>query len=133
MRIVELPLPVRGTREFGESRIASSIPRYAFRSLQIMLRAFIAYRPFTFFAGLSTLFFGAGFALLGFLLVHYLSHGTFSPHIWAGFVGGSFAFLGFLVVILGILGDLLVRQRLNQEETLFFLKRQAYSERPGPL
>jgi glycosyltransferase involved in cell wall biosynthesis len=133
MRIVELPLPVRGTREFGESRIAASLPRYAFRSLQIMLRAFIAYRPFTFFASLSTLFFGAGFGLLGFLLVHYLSRGTFSPHIWAGFVGGSFAFLGFLVVILGILGDLLVRQRLNQEETLFFLKRQAYSERPGPL
>ena len=30
---------LQGVREFGESKIASSIPRYAIRSLQIMLRA----------------------------------------------------------------------------------------------
>ena len=126
LEIVELPVRVRGVREFGESRVASSIPRYAFRSLQIMMRAFISYRPFSFFAALASFFLAFGLALLGFLLVHYLGSGSFSPHIWAGFVGGSFCFLGTSTLVIALVGDMLVRQRLNQEEVLYYLKRDLY-------
>jgi glycosyltransferase involved in cell wall biosynthesis len=126
LEIVELPVQVEGVRRFGASRVASSIPRYAFRSLQIMLRAFISYRPFSFFAALAGLFLAIGLALLGFLLAHYLSSGAFSPHIWAGFVGGSFCFLGTSTLVIAVMGDMLVRQRLNQEEVLYFLKRDLY-------
>jgi glycosyltransferase involved in cell wall biosynthesis len=123
MSIREIPLPVRGSREFGESRMASSIPRYAWRSLQIMVRAFIAYRPFTFFASIAAGFFVGGLALLGFLLWHYIQTGAFSPHRWAGFVGGALSFVGLITLVLGILGDLLVRLRRNQEEILYFLRQ----------
>ena len=126
LEIVELPVKVEGVRRFGTSRVASSIPRYAFRSLQIMLRAFISYRPFSFFAILAGLFLAVGFSLLGFLLAHYLDSGAFSPHIWAGFVGGSFCFLGTSTLVIALVGDMLVRQRLNQEEVLYFLKRELY-------
>ena len=126
LEIVELPVRVEGVRRFGTSRVASSIPRYAFRSLQIMLRAFISYRPFSFFAILAGLFLAIGFSLLGFLLAHYLDSGAFSPHIWAGFVGGSFCFLGTSTLVIALVGDMLVRQRLNQEEVLYFLKRELY-------
>ena len=129
LEIVELPVRVEGVRRYGSSRVASSLPRYAFRSLQIMLRAFISYRPFSFFAILAGLFLAIGFSLLGFLLAHYLQTGAFSPHIWAGFVGGSFCFLGTSTLIIALVGDMLVRQRLNQEEVLYFLKREMY--RPG--
>jgi len=122
MAIREIPLPVRGTREFGESRIASSIPRYAWRSLQIMARAFIAYRPFTFFAVLALVLLAAGSGLLAFLLVHYIRSGAFSPHIWAGFVGGGLGLTGLITLALGVLGDMLVRLRVNQEEILYTLK-----------
>ena len=64
-----------------------------------------------------------GVALLGFLGMHYLETGAFSPHIWAGFVGGSFSFFGFTTLITGLIGDMLVRMRLNQEEILYQLKR----------
>jgi glycosyltransferase involved in cell wall biosynthesis len=126
MSIREIALPVRGTREFGESRIASSIPRYAWRSLQIMMRAFIAYRPFTFFAALAALLLAAGSGLLGFLLLHYLRAGAFSPHIWAGFVGGGLGLTGLVTLALGVLGDMLVRLRVNQEEILYVLKRREH-------
>ena len=129
LEIVELPVRVRGVRQFGESRIASSIPRYAFRSLQIMMRAFISYRPFSFFATVASFFLAFGLALLGFLLAHYLGSGSFSPHIWAGFVGGSFCFLGTSTLVIALVGDMLVRQRLNQEEVLYFLKRELYRRR----
>ena len=123
MTILEVPVKVRGVREFGTSRIASSIPRYAVRSLTIMLRAFISYRPFRFFASIAVVCFAIGFALLGFLGVHYLETGSFSPHIWSGFVGGSFCFLGLMTLVTGLIGDMLVRIRMNQETMLYYLKR----------
>ena len=121
--IVEVPVRVRGTREFGTSRIASSIPKYAWRSLKIMMRAFISYRPFSFFSVIAGVFGVAGFSLLVFLGLHYLETGAFSPHIWAGFVGGSFSFLGIFILVLGVVGDMLVRIRMNQEAILYRLKR----------
>lgn len=122
LRILEVPIKVRGTREFGTSRVAASIPRYAFRSLQIMLRTFVSYRPFQFFTAIASFFLVIGTALLLFLMTHYIKTGTFTPHIWAGFVGGSFGFLGVSTLITGIIGDMLVRMRMNQEEILYHLK-----------
>ncbi|HUP48272.1 MAG TPA: glycosyltransferase family 2 protein [Thermoanaerobaculia bacterium] len=128
LRIVEIPLAVRGTREFGTSRVASNLPRYAARSLAIMLRAFVSYRPLAFFAGVSSLFALAGFGLLAFLISHYLRTDAFSPHIWAGFVGGSLMFVSVLSLLMGILGDMLVRMRLNQEQLLYLEKRRTLDE-----
>jgi glycosyltransferase involved in cell wall biosynthesis len=128
LRIVEVPVPVRGTREFGESRMAASVVRYGVRSLQIMMRAFLSYRPFSFFAALSAAFFVPAVMLLGFLMVHYLSTGAFSPHIWSGFLGGSFAFVALLTLVIGFLGDMLVRVRMNQEHLLYFAKHARWVE-----
>jgi len=129
MNVVEIPVSVRGTREFGVSRVASNLPRYAFRSLQIMLRAFISYRPFVFFLGVSSLFAVPGLLLLVFLAAHYLRVGTFFPHIWAGFVGGSLSFMALSTVVLGLLGDMLVRIRMGQEDALYFLKSAEWQKR----
>ena len=122
LSILEIPVKVRGTREFGTSRIASSLPRYALRSLQIMLRAFISYRPFSFFLTIGSLFLATGFGFLAFLGLHYIQTGAFTPHIWSGFVGGSFTFLGISTLITGFIGDMLVRIRMNQENMLYHLK-----------
>ena len=123
LTILEVPVRVRGVREFGTSRVASSVSRYAALSLQIMLRAFISYRPFRLFFSLGCVFLAAGLGFLVFLGLHYLNVGAFTPHIWAGFVGGSFGFLGILTLIIGLIGDMLVRIRMNQENILYFLKR----------
>jgi hypothetical protein len=122
--IREVPVQVRGTREFGTSRVASSIPRYALRSLQIMLGAFISYRPLSFFASMASFFLLIGLGCLLFLGTHYLRTGAFTPHIWSGFVGGSFAFLGVITLVIGFVGHMLMRVRMNQEDILYFLKRE---------
>lgn len=126
--IVEIPVSVHGTRKYGESRIAASIPRYAARSFQIMLRAFISYRPFRFLSAIAGVFLLLGLSLLVFLAVHYLRTGSFTPHIWSGFVGGSFSFLGLSTLTLGIIGEVLVRIRMNQESVLYFLKRADWEQ-----
>ncbi len=122
LSILEIPVKVRGTREYGTSRVAASLPRYAWRSIQIMLRAFISYRPFVLFFTLSLLFGAMGLGLLVFLGIHYLQAGAFSPHKWAGFVGGSCVFLGISIFVTGLIGDMLVRIRMNQETILYYLK-----------
>ena len=122
LTILELPVKVRGVREFGTSRVASSIPRYAVRSLKIMMRAFISYRPLRLFFSIAAVFSVVGLGLLVFLGLHYIETGAFSPHIWAGFVGGSFCFLGFSTLVTGLIGDMLVRIRMNQENILYHLK-----------
>lgn len=126
MAIVEVPVRVRGTREFGNSRVASSLPRYAWRSLKIMLRAFISYRPFIFFSALAIAFLAVGLPLVTFLMIHYFRTGAFSPHIWAGFVGGSFCFLSLSTLVTGIVGDMLVRIRLTQEAILYRLRSDRF-------
>lgn len=123
LAIVEVPVRVRGTREYGTSRMASSIPRYALRTMQIILRAFISYRPLRFFSAMSIIFLVVGFCFLTFLGIHYLQTRAFSPHIWAGFVGGSFTFLGISTLITGLIGDMLVNIRMNQETILYYVKR----------
>ena len=122
LTILEVPVKVRGVREFGTSRVAASIPRYAFQSLKIMLRAFISYKPFRFFFAISATCLAIGLALLAFLTWHFLRTGKFSPHIWAGFVGGSFCFVGVSTLVTGLVGDMLVRIRLNQENMLYYMK-----------
>jgi hypothetical protein len=128
LTILEVPVAVRGVREFGTSRVAASIPRYAVRSLQIMLRAFISYRPFTLFTALAAISLVAGLGFLGFLGLHYWATGKFSPHIWSGFVGGSFTFFGLGTLVVGLIGDMLVRIRLNQENMLYVLRTAAWNK-----
>ena len=128
LRIVEVPVRVRGTREFGKSRVASNLLVYGLRSLQIMLRAFIAYRPFTLFLALALVFLIPAGALLAFLFVHYLRTGAFFPHIWAGFVGGSLGFVGLVTLIMGFVSELLVRLRINQEEILYHHRLALWKE-----
>jgi glycosyltransferase involved in cell wall biosynthesis len=128
LTILEVPVKVRGVRQFGTSRVAASIPRYAIQSLKIMLRAFISYRPFRFFFAISAACLLIGLGLLTFLTWHYFATGKFSPHIWAGFVGGSFCFIGVSTLVTGLIGDMLVRIRLNQENMLYHLKTLRLAE-----
>jgi glycosyltransferase involved in cell wall biosynthesis len=123
LRIVEIAIPVRGVREFGKSRVASNIPSYALRSFKIIFRAFRDYRPMRVFGWFAFLLELLAFALGIFLAVHYIRSGEFSPHKWAGFASGFFAAVGLIVFVVGLLGDMLARIRMNQERILYLLKR----------
>jgi len=124
LRIVEIPVPVRGVREHGKSRVASNLVRYGSNTIQIILHSVIDYRPLSVFGALAVLLFLGSLCFGLFFLTHFILTGRFSPHIWAGFVSGFLFAMGFLVVALSLLGDMLSRMRLNQEEILYKLKSQ---------
>src|SRR3712207_2938421 len=67
LRITEVPLKVRGVREFGKSRIARSIVKYASNSFPIILRAMRDIQPLKFFGGIALVLAAFGFVTGGFV------------------------------------------------------------------
>ena len=119
LRIVEVPVTVRGEREFGESRVASNLWRYALNTSGIIFRCYRDYRPMLFFGSVAGVLATIALGLLAFLGIHYLDSGEFSPHKWAGFVGAAGLMLALLIFATGLIGDMLNRHRIYLEELLY--------------
>ncbi len=119
MRIAEIPLPIRGEREFGKSRVAGNILRYAAQSAQIIFRCYRDYHPLRFFGGLAIMLALPALGLGGFLLGHYFWTGNFSPYKWTGFASLGLILLSLVMVHMGLIGDMLNRHRVYLEELLY--------------
>ena len=81
VKIVEVPLKVRGEREFGTSRVAGNLFTYAGRSAKIIIRTFRDYKPMEFFGGIGLVLFTWAILLGGFFIGYYWRTGHFSPHL----------------------------------------------------
>lgn len=119
LRIVEVPILVRGVRRYGESRVAKSLVHYALRTARIVFSCYRDYHPVRFFGTLAAAMWLGSLALGGFFLHHYLTAGSFRPHTWAGVGSGALFGLGVLVLQIGIIGDMLNRHRIYLEELLY--------------
>lgn len=127
LRIVEVPLTVRGIREKGESRIASNLFRYAYRTMGIIYGCVRDFTPASVFnvvtAGLTVV--ATGFA--AFFVWHRMTAGQFSPHIWAGFLSAFLYGVAFMTFWLGQVALMIARQRRLQERQLYIMRK--YLER----
>lgn len=122
IRVYEVPVKIRGRREFGESRVASNLFRYAIQTSKIIFRSYRDYRPMRLFGFISGVLFIGALFLFVFLMTHYYLHGRFSPHIWAGMTSGALMGLSVLMFMTGLIADMLARMRINQERMLYMLK-----------
>lgn len=123
LRIVEVPLPVRGVREHGKSRVASNVLRYGLKTSTIILRFLRDYSPGVFFNTASLLFVLAGLGFAAFFVGHRIVAGQFTPHIWSGFVAGFLFAVGFVVFALGQVASMIARLRALQEKQLYLLRK----------
>lgn len=145
MRIVEVPLKIRGVREHGKSRIASSITKYARGSLPIILRAMRDIQPLKFFGGIGMMLFLPGLLAGMFVAIWYaigdtktitvnninhttVVHGT-APFTSLIPISGALVILGFLMFALALLADMLGRHRRISEELLYLARRRIYAVR----
>lgn len=126
IRIVEVPLEIRGEREFGKSRVASNVLKYAVKSGSIILGAFKDYKPIKFFGSLSLLFLGMGGVLEIIFFVHFFMTGMFSGYLWAGLTGAFCAVVSILLAVMMMVSDTLSKIIMNQEELLYFSKKREY-------
>jgi glycosyltransferase involved in cell wall biosynthesis len=123
LRIHEMPVKVRGVREFGESRVASNLWRYATRTLSIIFSFIRDYSPEVLFNNVALAFLALSAGLGGFFLWHRWSAGQFSPHIWAGFTSAFLFGLAATSFGLGQVALMIARLRSVQERQLYLLRR----------
>lgn len=124
--IREVPLPVRGTREHGKSKVAKSVVRYGMRTAAIMLRTYRDQRPLSLCFALALPCFLAGILMMVWSYGHLMAVGTWLK--WAAFTGGGGVALGCALLFFGFMADIATRLRQNQEEILYWLRRQAQSD-----
>lgn len=119
------PVSVRYFRS-RQSRVANNLLTYISRTIKIIFRAYRDYRPFLFFGWLGLFNFIIGLVFGGFTLIHYFLTSAFSPYKAVGILGIYFVSIGILLWIVGLLADMFVKLRLNQEKILYFQKKQFY-------
>lgn len=126
IRIEEVPVEIRGEREYGKSRVASSVLKYGIRSGSIILSAFKDYQPIRFFGGLALFFLMIGIAFETVFLGHYIMYGFFRDYLWAGLIGAFMAVVAMIFFILMIVSDTLGKMMKTEEDILYFSKLNAY-------
>jgi len=132
VRIIEVPLKVRGVREHGKSRVARSIFRYASSSFPIILRAMRDIQPLKFFGGIALLLGILGAMTGGFVAGWYLWHRRTTPFTSLISISGALVTLSFLLGVLALLADMMGRHRRISEELLYLARRRMYTERRRP-
>ncbi len=126
LRIIEVPVKVVGVRKVGTSTVAGNLFKYGWNSLIIMLRAFRDYRPMCVFGGISLFFLLLMLLFGGFVTIHYLATGAFSPYIFVAFLGAGFGFVSLICYITALLAGMINRLRILQDEQLFLLRKREY-------
>ncbi len=115
-------VPIRTNPPTRPSRLMSNMFTYIIRSIVTVVRIFIVYRPFRFFAIVGTLPFSIGmFLSLRWLYFQYADIG--GDHIQSLILAAILFITAMLCWALGVIGDLLSINRTILQEVQFKLRR----------
>lgn len=110
-----LSVPIRVNEDLRPSRLVKNNFNYIFRSAKTMIRFFIIYHPFRFFASLALIFFIMGM-FLGFRYLYFFLLGDGAGHIQSLILCGLLITGGFQTALLAIISDLLAINRKLVED-----------------
>ncbi len=126
MKVVEFPVDIKYFNNGRVSRVASNIFKYAFKTLNIILRAVRDYKPLLFFGSSGVISVLVGVIFVTVMFIHYFFEGSFTPYKFLGFIGLGFLIWGALQFVIGLLADMVNRVRLNQEKILYRLNKERF-------
>jgi len=119
MRLCSVPIEVNPKTR--ASRLISSIPIYIWRSMTIIIRSYITYRPFRTFCYASAVVGIIGlFPWMRFL--YYWFHGERGGHVQSLILGATLLIISFVLFGLGILGHVISANRQLIHETLYLMR-----------
>lgn len=126
--MTEVPLPIRGVREHGKSRVAHSILRYGVNTFTILTRAVRDRLPLAFFGAIGALLSGFGAAAELTVLINFFLTGQTTPYQSLTILGAILLLLGAFSFLIALLADMLGRMRQTQETVLYLEKRRYYDD-----
>ena len=126
IRMVEVPLAIRGVRQHGRSRVANNLWRYGLKTTTIIFRAARDYRPHYFFGLPGLVIFASGVGSGLFLLQHFLRTGQTFPYRSLVQLSGIIIIVGFLLLFLSLLADMMHRNRIIVEEAVYHARKASY-------
>ncbi len=126
LRIVEVPLQVRGEREVGTSRVARNVVWYGLQWLAIFFRAFRDASPLQVFGTLASVAGVASVGTGGFVFIHWVRTGHTSPYRSLITLAGVLVLLSAFLFTIALLADMLRRQRAILDDLLFMARKSAY-------
>lgn len=122
MKILEVPINVVYFPD-RQSRVVSSIFKYAFSTAKIIFRGYRDYYPLRFFWSIALAFFIPSMLLAILFFAHFVETGKFVGYLFAGFSSAFLAVMAIVFFVLGIVTDMLDRIRSNQDRILYLIKK----------
>jgi hypothetical protein len=115
-------VPIRVNPNQRPSRLIKNIFTYIKRSIAILVRISVVYRPFRFFMVIGVTLFALGFLIgLRFLYFYFSGHGQ--GHIQSLILASILLAFGFQTILIAFISDLLATNRKIIEEMQARLKK----------
>ena len=108
-------IPVRVNPELRPSKLVKSLFSYIRKSIVTIVRIFVIYRPFRFFAIVGGIIFGLGFMIGARFLWYYMS-GEGGGHVQSLILSSILLGMGFQTFLIAFVADLLAANRKLIEE-----------------
>ena len=127
-RVISVPIKTNPPRR--PSRLMHGVRDYLLNSSVTIVRSYTMYRPLRVFTYVGTLLFLLGAALLIRFLVFFFQ-GEGDGHVQSMILSSVLLISGFQTWLIGLVADLISKNRKIMEEILFRLRESSNSEKSG--
>lgn len=121
-RMAITSVPIRTNPELRESRLFNSMFGYVKKSMLTIVRAYMMYRPLTFFSVIGLVPFLAGIGI-GVRFLFYFFQGAGNGHIQSLIFASTLMLLGFMTFIVGLQADVISANRKILEDIQYRIRR----------
>ncbi|MCR4907633.1 MAG: glycosyltransferase family 2 protein, partial [Lachnospiraceae bacterium] len=121
-------VPISTNPELRKSRLFHSMAGYVKKSMLTIIRAYMMYRPLTFFTIVGAVPFLVGLALMIRFLVFFVN-GAGMGHIQSLIFASTLMMLGFMTFVLGMQADIIAANRKLLEDIQFRIRRMEMGEK----
>ena len=115
-------VPIRTNRELRKSRLFSSMGGYIKKSILTIIRAYMMYRPLTFFTAVGLIPFIAGMIIMIRFLIFFIN-GSGMGHIQSLILASTLMMLSFTTFMMGFQADLMAANRKIMEDVQYRIRR----------
>ena len=122
-------IPMTTNKPTRPSRLFKNMWQHMYKTLSILLRVYAMYHPMRLFFSFALVFFTLG--SLGILRFLYFFFTTVGPtgHVQSLILSGALLTIATVFFALGIIGDLISKNRRLIEDTLYFTKKVYFDKK----